>query len=508
MENGDRQANAYILVVDDDSSIVRLLMRVLESAGYANVHGTTDSAEVPGLLGSITPDVVVLDLNMPGLDGFALLEEIQERLPRDSFMPVLAVSGLADAESKEKAFARGAKDYMVKPLDLGEFVLHVNSLLETRFLSLRLKTTQEHMAELIGRRTEELQLSDTRRRRAEEALAESERHLEEARTLARLGTWSWDVATDEVTWSRELFSMSGSPIVPHMTIRFMLSQLFLHDSALLFEQELQKVLETPGSFDLELDLGRSGDGICSMFCRGGAVLNSEGRVVRIAGTMQDISDRRTAERLLSESLERLKSQEGAIIRVLSSVTEMRDPYTAGHQNQVAAISGAIARRMGLPEEQALTLEKAGLLHDIGKNSVPIEILSTPAKLSAAQLSLVRGHVTAGYEILRPIDFGAPIAEMVLQHHERLDGSGYPAGLKGSQIILEARIISVADVVAAMTSHRPYRPALGLDAACEEISTHRGTQYDADAVDACLALCHDDGVLPTLKGNRSQMTLLH
>ena len=164
--------------------------------------------------------------------------------------------------------------------------------------------------------------------------------------------------------------------------------------------------------------------------------------------------------------------------------------------------------MGLSEARVHGVETAALLHDLGKISVPLEILSCAAPLSDVQFGLVKEHVNTGYELLKPVPFLEPVAQAVLQHHERLDGSGYPAGLKGSQIILEARIISVADVVAAMTSHRPYRPALGLDAACEEISTHRGTQYDTDAVDACLALCHDDGVLPTLKGNRSQMTLLH
>jgi putative nucleotidyltransferase with HDIG domain len=508
MDSGERQSGAYVLVVDDDSSIVRLLTRTLQSAGYTNVHGLTDSAEVPGLLESITPDLVVLDLNMPGMDGFALLQDIQGRLPQDSFMPVLTVSGLADAESKEKAFSMGAKDYLVKPLALSEFVLHVNSLLETRFLSLRLKETQEHMAELVGRRTEQLHQSDIRRRQAEEAYRETERYFEEARSLARLGTWSWDVGTDEVTWSKELFEMSGAPEVPHMTIGYMLSKLFMPGSAALLERELQTIFATAASFDLELDLAHSGDGVCNLLCRGGAVLDGNGRVVRIAGTMLDITDRKTAQRRLSESLERLKAQEGAIIRVLSSVTEMRDPYTAGHQTQVAAISGAIARRIGLPEERVLALEKAALLHDIGKNSVPIEILSSPARLSPPQLALVRGHVAAGYEILRPIDFGAPIAETVLQHHERLDGSGYPAGLKGSQIILEARILSVADVVDAMASHRPYRPALGLGAACDEITSNRGTRYDADAVDAYLALCADDeAALPASKENRSQMRIL-
>jgi putative nucleotidyltransferase with HDIG domain len=176
------------------------------------------------------------------------------------------------------------------------------------------------------------------------------------------------------------------------------------------------------------------------------------------------------------------------MKVLASVTEMRDPYTAGHQTQVAAISAAIGARMGLPAGQVANLERAALLHDIGKISVPIEILNNPGHLSPAQLALIRGHVTSSNEILRPIDFGAPIAEAVLQHHERLDGSGYPSGLISNQILQEAKILAVADVVDAMTSHRPYRPALDVQVACNELAAHRGVLYDPAAVDACLALC--------------------
>jgi response regulator RpfG family c-di-GMP phosphodiesterase len=505
MTNAERQTDAYILIVDDDPSIVRLLTRVLQTAGYTNVHGTIDSAEVPGLLQSIEPDLVVLDLNMPGMDGFALLTDIQTRLPQDSFLPVLTVSGLADPQSKERAFARGAKDYLVKPLDLGEFVLHVNSLLETRFLSERLKASKNHMAEVVGRRTEELEQSNLLRQQAEAAYHETEQYLEEARSLAHLGTWNWDVATDEVTWSKELFEISGTPVIQHVTMAFMLSQLLQPHSALLFERELHRLLELGGSFDVELDLARARGGACSMLCRGGAVRDEKGHVVRIAGTMLDITERKVAERRLSESFNMLRAQEKAIIRVLGTVTEIRDPYTAGHQNQVAGIGNAIALRMGLPEEQVSTLEKAALLHDIGKISVPLEILNNPGRLSDAQLALVRGHVTSSGELLRPIDFGAPVAEAVLQHHERLDGSGYPAGLKDGEILLEAKILAVADVVDAMTSHRPYRPAVGVDAALRELRENRGTYYDQAAVDACIELCENGDELAEIKTGRLRDT---
>lgn len=175
------------------------------------------------------------------------------------------------------------------------------------------------------------------------------------------------------------------------------------------------------------------------------------------------------------------------VRTIATIVEMRDPYTAGHQVRVADLATAIAKQMALPEELVHSLHLAGLVHDLGKIQIPSEILSKPGKITDIEFSLIKTHPQAGYDILKGIDFPWPIALMVLQHHERLDGSGYPQGLKGDQIIMEARILSVADVVEAMSSHRPYRPGLGVKAALVEISNQRGRYYDPQVVDACLAL---------------------
>ncbi len=176
------EARAKILVVDDEAGIVRLFVRALSAAGYTDVHGMTDPTEVPAYLDAETPDLVILDLNMPGMDGFALLREISDRLVEDAFLPVMAVSGMAGPDAKERAFLSGAKDFLAKPVDLPEFLLHVRSLLETRFLSLRLQETQQNLADLVGRRTEELQRSVARTLQAEEALQVSE---EQYRLLAQ-----------------------------------------------------------------------------------------------------------------------------------------------------------------------------------------------------------------------------------------------------------------------------------------------------------------------------------
>jgi HD-GYP domain-containing protein (c-di-GMP phosphodiesterase class II) len=175
------------------------------------------------------------------------------------------------------------------------------------------------------------------------------------------------------------------------------------------------------------------------------------------------------------------------IKAIANTVEMRDPYTAGHQRRVGQLATAIARELGLSEDTMRGIELAASIHDLGKISVPAEILAKPGKLTAIEFMLLKNHAQAGFDILKDIKFPWPIATMVWQHHERQDGSGYPQGLKGEQILLESRIMAVADVVEAMASHRPYRAALGIDNALQEIERGRGTVYDAAVVDACLRL---------------------
>jgi putative nucleotidyltransferase with HDIG domain len=176
-----------------------------------------------------------------------------------------------------------------------------------------------------------------------------------------------------------------------------------------------------------------------------------------------------------------------VIQAIAAITEMRDPYTAGHQRRVTELACAIAKEMVLPIEKVEGLHMAGALHDIGKIYVPAEILSKPGRLTELEFKMIKTHCQAGHDILKNIDFPGPVAQIILQHHENIDGSGYPGGLSGEDILLKARILRVADVVEAMISHRPYRPALGMDKALEEIEQKRGILYDADAADACLRL---------------------
>ncbi|MDD2769767.1 MAG: response regulator [Methylococcus sp.] len=206
---------------------------------------------------------------------------------------------------------------------------------------------------------------------------------------------------------------------------------------------------------------------------------------RLRNHLEELVEKRTRELRVSEK--KLRASLLDSITAIAATVEMRDPYTAGHQRRVGHLASAIAKELQRPESEVEGLYLACTVHDIGKIRIPAEILSKPGQLGDLEYSIIKEHPEIGHEILKSIDFPWPIARIVLQHHERLNGTGYPQGLQGEEILLEARILAVADVVEAMLSHRPYRAALGIEAALEEIARHRDTLYDAAAVDACLKL---------------------
>ena len=207
----------------------------------------------------------------------------------------------------------------------------------------------------------------------------------------------------------------------------------------------------------------------------------------------DVTLARQAAELQVQSYRAVQKAVAGTIYAMARIVESRDPYTAGHQQGVARLAVAIGREMGLEQEQVNGLMMAALIHDLGKINVPAEILAKPTKLTPLEFSLIQTHSQSGYEILKEIEFPWPVAQMVLEHHERFDGSGYPQGLRGEAILLEARILAVADVVEAMASHRPYRPALGIEAALEEVRAKRGTAFDERVADACLTLFLEKGL---------------
>jgi putative nucleotidyltransferase with HDIG domain len=220
----------------------------------------------------------------------------------------------------------------------------------------------------------------------------------------------------------------------------------------------------------------------------------EKRTEQLSKVNEELSGRvietRRAEDQLQSTLERLEKALEGTVRAMSLTIEMRDLYTAGHQRRVSSLAVAIAEELHLPSEKIEGLRLAGVIHDIGKIAMPAEILTKPTRLTKTEFQLVKDHPRIGYDILKNIQFPWPVAHIILQHHERMDGTGYPDGLLGDAILMEARILAVADVVEALSSHRPYRPALGMEKALEEIRRGRGIRYDMRVVDACMKLFKD------------------
>jgi putative nucleotidyltransferase with HDIG domain len=252
------------------------------------------------------------------------------------------------------------------------------------------------------------------------------------------------------------------------------------------QQHFARLLKTGGSSGSGLLLRMDGT---SFYGRIDAVRLA---ATRFLGFLVDVSEQERAKAEIVSSAERLKSALLATVAALGAAAELRDPYTAGHQRRVAQLAGAIAAGLGWDDARIETLELAARLHDIGKIIVPADILSKPGRLSELEMQLVRQHASASAALITDIEFGGPVAAIVHQHHERLDGTGYPAGLAGAEILPEARVLAVADVVEAMSSHRPYRAALGVEVALAEVRAYAGVKYDADVVAVCGRLIEEQG----------------
>jgi len=238
---------------------------------------------------------------------------------------------------------------------------------------------------------------------------------------------------------------------------------------------------------MEVRVGRKDGSPVDISVSTAPLRDESGVIVGLMAVVADISERKRMEEALRESLQKSRRIFDETIHALAEAVEKRDPYTSGHQRRVSRLACAIASEMQLSVDQINGIRTAAIVHDIGKLSVPVEILSKPGQLSEAEQSILKTHPQAGYEILDGIEFPWPVARIVQQHHERCDGSGYPLGLQGDEILLEAQILTVADVVEATSSYRPYRPANGIAVALEEIVKWRGSRYAIAVVDACMGL---------------------
>ncbi len=330
----------------------------------------------------------------------------------------------------------------------------------------------------------------TEQKAAAKALGRSMHLLQHGERLAHLGSWEWDIASDtsvvSAEWQRihgltgDRLSNAAIELVCHEDDRRLVQ--------IAFEEA---VAGRPYRADHRIVHPATGE-VRHLMTYGVPVVDAAGGIETIFGASLDVTEQVKAEEELREREHRLQNALGDTVAALGATVAQRDPYTAGHGVRVAELACLIAARLDWDEAAVAALRTAALAHDVGKISIPAEILSKPTRLTALEFELIKSHPQAAYDILAPIAFDDHVAEVVLQHHERLDGSGYPAGLRDGEIMPAARVLAVADVVEAMVSHRPYRPALPAAEAIAEIRAGAGTRYDALVARACLRLLEDEG----------------
>jgi PAS domain S-box-containing protein len=327
----------------------------------------------------------------------------------------------------------------------------------------------------------------TERKQAEKELHKSEEKYRSLVENAREGIFQSTAEGHHITVNQAFANILGyeSPEEVIATITDIPHQIYVHPDD---RTKILQIIEKEGSVKgYEAEFYKKDGSKTWVSINMHAVRDEEGHLLYYQGIDQDVTEKKNMETERQQNIERLKKSLGATINAMAVTVETRDPYTAGHQRRVADLALAISVEMNLKREQIDSIRMASMIHDIGKISIPSEILSKPSKLTNLEFDLIKTHSQSGYDILKDIEFPWPLADFVLQHHERMNGSGYPRNLKGDEIFLEALIMAVADVVEAMASYRPYRPALGIELALEEIEKNKGILYDDAVVNACLKL---------------------
>ncbi len=447
---GSHPEPVRVLVVDDEDPVRFTMQKWLERGGFT-VETGTGVAQAIERLQSSQHDVLVSNICMPGATGLDLLERLRAE---GSTVEVVLVTGLADVETVLTAMRRGVFDLLIKPVTAEQLCGAVLRAARTKALKDGNRRYRERIEELLIRRTEEAREGESR--------------------LATIVAESLDGIVVSDRQGRILFLNPAAG-------RFLGKRI--HEA---HDLPLPKIVD--GQTVREITLDRPGEPRRRLEVRVAVIRWARREAFLIV--LRDVTALRRAAEERAQALERTLKALQNTAEALATAVEMRDPYTSGHQRRVTMLACAIHDEMGLPPDGREGLRIAAMIHDLGKLQVPTEILVKPARLTDLEYRILQGHSRAAYDILKGVDFPWPVARTVLQHHERLDGSGYPDGLSGDAILVEARILAVADVVEAMASHRPYRPALGLDAALAEVSDKAGTLYDADVVRACVAVFRD------------------
>ena len=445
-------AGHAVLIVDDDADFRENLSGILGKEGYAPVTAAT-GREALRCARENEIAVALIDLRLQDMCGVDVLKAIKECSPMTEG---IFVTGYASQSSAIDAVNLHAYRYVEKPFDAGKLLGMIRRAVEKRELARAFQESEERYRALFQESRDAILITS------------------EGNGFIDFNQASLDLlgyARAELMKLRpgEIFQTPGD------------------------FREIDREIRDRGSIkDYEAAFLRSdGEGVTCLISSTER-LASDGTVREYQMIVKDITRQKHDQQKLEKTLEMLRGNLNGVIRLVAQVVEKRDPYTAGHQRRVTELARTIAQQMNLPGSQIDAIRMAGSIHDVGKISIPAEILNKPGHLSEIEMSILRSHSRIGYDILKEIDWPYPVPEIVFQHHERMDGSGYPQGLSGQDILTEARILGVADVVESMNSFRPYRPALGIQKAHEEISKNSGILYDADVVDACLKVFREKG----------------
>jgi PAS domain S-box-containing protein/putative nucleotidyltransferase with HDIG domain len=443
-----------ILVVEDESIVARDIRNMLLGIGYEVTAVTSDAEEAVKIAEKEQPQLVLMDIMLKGdISGVEAADQIYSRLN----IPVVYLTAYADETTLQRAKETEPFGYLLKPFEERELKSTIEIALYKFSMEMKLRERERWLTTMLQSIEDGVIATDTN------GSITFMNPLAEALT-----GWQQARALDKPL--NKIYKIFGARDESERVIS--IKDILRGDEYLL-----------PDNIVLVSKKGKS----IPVDHRAAPITDGAGSTSGVVLAFRDITRQKETEEELIQSYDRLKQAMEGIVQAMAYTIETRDPYTAGHQRRVTQLACALAEQMELPIGVIEGVRMAGDLHDIGKIYVPAEILSKPGKLSEAEYNIIKTHSQVGYDILKTIDFPWPIADIVLQHHERMNGTGYPAGLQSKDILLEAKILAVADVIEAMATHRPYRPALSIEDALEEISENKGKLYDPKVVEACLKI---------------------
>ena len=471
-----KDAVSKILIVDDEEYIRDVLGEILDMEGYRCTLAP-DASEARKRLEEEAYDLILCDIRMPGESGLDFIEDI---LKRHEDTAAVMVSGMDDPLIAEAALKIGVYDYIIKPFDVNAVLISVTNALRRRQLEIDNRNYRQTLEKMVSERTASLQDREARLRAIFEAAEHvafimTDRDGEDSRIL------EFSPGAERLL-GFEKEEVVGWPIRMLGLPREFSTPLDPEGISEKKKPNLRPVVYLPR---------KSGERVPAL-STAYPIFNAEGKTTANLFVAIDISERIEGEKKLQHSMENLRKALEGTVMAIARTLETRDPYTAGHEQRVAELAYAIGKEMALSASLQEGIRMAALIHDLGKIAIPAGILNKPGMISDIELDLIKTHPKVGYNILKDIEFPWPLAEVVLQHHERLDGSGYPSGLRRDDILIQALILGVSDVVEAMATHRPYRPAFGLQKALEHIASNKGVLYDERVVEACLRLFNEKG----------------